>query len=121
MKEDFLTRFSEMGLQVMAGRITFQPWMLRQNEFLSSPTTFRFVDSEGQFRSLDLPEGTVAYTVCQVPVVAHRSGSPRIAITRRDGSTQVVESLTLERASSRSIFERSLEIQRLDVFLGLAG
>ena len=120
VKEDFLTRFSEMGLQVMGGRITFQPWRLSQNEFLSSPTTFRFVDPEGQFRSLDLPEGTLAYTVCQVPVVAHRSGSPRIAITRRDGSTQVVESLTLERTSSRSIFERSLEIRRLDVFLGLA-
>ena len=119
VKEDFLTRFSEMGVQIQHGRLAFQPWMLPQHEFLSGASTFHFVDTDSRFQSLDLKAGTLAFTICQVPVVAHRSGTPSILITRRDGSSQAIDTLTLDAAASAAIFERSGEIQRLDVVLGL--
>ena len=119
VKEDFLTRFSEMGVQVGGGCLTFQPWMVPQAEFLTLPAAFRFVDAAGQSRSLDLEKDTLAFTICQVPVVAHHSGGPRILVSMQDGSSQVIESLALDLATSAAIFGRTGAVQRLDVFLGL--
>jgi len=118
VKEDFLTRFSEMGVQIKRGRISFQPKGLPQQEFLSRPGVFRFVDTEGDFHSLDLEQGTLAYTICQVPVVMHRMGDPRIHFTESGGAVRVIPGLTLDEKDSRAIFERSGAIQRLEVFLG---
>ena len=120
VKEDFITRFSEMGVQVGGGCIAFQPWMVPQAEFLSQPAAFRFVDASGQFKTLDLEKDTLAFTLCQVPVVAHRSGGARILVTMQDGSSQVLEALTLDAATSAAIFERTGAVQRLDVFMGLS-
>jgi acetyl-CoA acetyltransferase len=61
----------------------------------------------------------MAFTVCQAPVVAHRSGPQRIEITRADGSLQTVAALELDAAASSAVFERSRDIRRLDVFFGL--
>ncbi len=119
VKEDWLTRLSEMGVHIAGGRIVFQPWMVPPKEFLQEATSFQFIDVEGQSRSLELEAGTFAFTFCQVPVVAHRTSTPSIRITRRDGATTALDILTLDLATSKAIFNRTKEVQRLDVFLGL--
>ena len=93
--------------------------MVPQAEFLEHAVAFRFVDAEGQFQGLDLCKDTLAYTLCQVPIVAHRTGTPRIQVTRQDGSVQTLEGHTLDTTTSAAIFGRTGQIQRLDVFLGL--
>jgi hypothetical protein len=62
----------------------------------------------------------MAFTTCQMPVVAHRCGPRRIEITHVDGALRTVEALELDAASSATIFERSGVIHRLDVFFGIA-
>jgi hypothetical protein len=119
VKEDFLTRFSEMGVQVQAGCLAFQPWMVPQREFLRRSTTFRCINVLGHPLDLALEPGTLGFTVCQVPIVAHRGGGPSIQVTRQDGSVQQIDGLTLGEPESRAIFERTCEIERLDVYLGL--
>jgi len=119
VKEDFITRFSEMGMQVNAGCISFQPGQVSQAEFLSTPAGFHFVDAAGQAKSLELGKDTLAFTTCQVPVVAHRSGAARIVVTKQDGSTQEVSGLALDAATSAAIFERTGAVQRLDVYMAL--
>ena len=119
VKEDLLTRFSEMGVQVSAGQISFQPRLVQQGEFLCEPGIFRFVDTEGCFHSLELERDTMAFTICQVPVVAHRAGAPGLRITLRDGSIQPLEGLSLDSVTSAAVFNRTGEVKRLDVFLGL--
>jgi hypothetical protein len=47
VKEDFLTRFSELGVEVRAGRVTFLPWIIPAAEFLERPATFPYIDPAG--------------------------------------------------------------------------
>jgi hypothetical protein len=119
VKEDCLTRLSEMGIQIMGGRLAFRPQHVADAEFLQEPATFRFLDVHGEAGSLPLAAGSLASTFCQVPVVAHRGGRSRILITRRDGTVQEIPGLELDPPTSASIFERSGDIRALEVFLGL--
>jgi len=121
VKEDLISRLGEMGVAVSQGRLGFRAHLVSRGEFLSEPGTFRFYDIEGRERDIELGPGTLAFTFCQTPVVAHRSGPARIDVRRTDGSRQTVEGLELETETSSAVFERSGAIQRLDVFFGLDG
>ena len=118
VKEDLITRLGEMGVVVRTGRLGFREGLARRGEFLGRAGSFRFFDVDGRECRLDLEPGTLAFTLCQVPVVTHRSGPPRIEVTRREGPRRIVEDLTLDAATSSAIFERSGQVRRLDVFWG---
>jgi hypothetical protein len=116
VKEDIITRLGEMGVAVLDGRLCFHPHLVRREDFLAEAKHFDFYDLEGRQCSLDLDPGTMAFTICQVPVVAHCSGPRRIEITRADGSLHTIEALELDAAASATVFERAGVIRRLDVF-----
>ncbi len=118
VKEDLIARFAEMGLAVQKGRLTFRPRMAALEELLSTPREFLYYDVEGRRQSIRLESGTLAFTVCQVPVVVHGRGGPRVEITVTDGSTTVVEGLDLDADTSAAIFERKRKVARLDAFFG---
>jgi hypothetical protein len=118
VKEDLITRFGEMGAAVEDGRLVFRPHLVNRSEFLTVAKTFRFYDLDGQERSLDLQPGTLAFTTCQVPVVVHQSGPPRIEITGADGSRRTIQGLSLDPEVSAGLFERDRTVCRLDVFFG---
>jgi hypothetical protein len=110
----------EMGVHVENGELAFVPRLICRTEFLAESKTFHYCDLKGNPRTLNLEPGTVAFTYCQVPVVAHRSGPQRIRATLADGRSQVVDGLKLDAATSAAVFDRLETIQRLDVFYGLA-
>jgi hypothetical protein len=116
VKEDFIARFAEMGVAVKGGRLCFSPHLVDRAEFLASPAAFRFYDAEGEARTIHLPPDTLAFTVCQVPVVAHCAGPARVEVTRADGSSETTDRLTLDAPTSAAIFERTGAVRRLDVF-----
>ena len=118
VKEDLITRLGEMGVAVENGRLCFHRQTVRPDDFLTEARSFRFYDVDGQQCSLDLDPGTMAFTTCQVPVVAHRSGPRKIEISRADGSHQTVEALEVDAATSASIFERTGAVRRLDAYFG---
>jgi len=115
VKEDLLCRFGELGVRVSEGQLHFDRALMHAGEFLTEPDTFTYVDVQQQWRSLELAEGSLAYTVCQVPVVHQRGDSPCIDVTMADGSTKRVEGLTLDQALSRKIFRRTHEVTQLTV------
>jgi hypothetical protein len=119
VKEDIISRLGEMGVAVEDGRLCFHRPMVSCHEFLTEARQFDFYGVDGRQRSLNLDLGTMAFTTCQVPVVAHRAGPRRIEITRADGSRQTVESLELDAATSAAVFQRSGAVSRLDVFFGV--
>ena len=121
MKEDFIARFVEMGGTVNSGRINFRPQLVDRAEFLASPSAFPFYDVDGEARTIDLEQDTLAFTVCQAPVVAHCSGPALVVVTRADGSSETTDGLTLDAATSAAVFERMGVVRRLDVFFALGG
>jgi len=119
VKEDVISRFSEMGVVVEDGRLKFRTHLVNSAEFLTSPRTFQYYDFEGRQQSIELEKGTLGFTFCQVLVIAHRSGRARLEVTGADGSQQVLEGFDLDAGTSSIIFSRTGEVRRLDVFFGL--
>ncbi len=120
VKEDLITRLGEMGVIVKGGKLSFLPKMAPGSEFLLSPGAFRYYDLEGQERTIDLTPGTLAFTICQIPVVAHAGGPKRIEVADADGVTRRFEGLELDANTSAAVFERNGAIKQLDVFFGLS-
>jgi hypothetical protein len=116
VKEDLITRLGEMGVAVEDGRLAFHAHLVVRDEFLGEARTLRLFDVDGEECTLQLEPGTLAFTICQVPVVAHRSGPPRIEITSADGSRGTADGLSLDAETSAAIFERRGTVRRLDVY-----
>jgi hypothetical protein len=120
VKEDFLARFGELGVAVIHGRIRFGAGLVDRGEFLDSAGMFRFYDVDGAARTIELQKDMLAFTVCQVPVVAHTSGPARVELSRGDGRREITDGLSLDAAATTAIFSRSGVVLRLDVFLALS-
>ncbi len=116
VKEDFISRVGEMGVDVRSGEIRFSNQLITSDEFLDEPDTFEYWDVSGNSRRVALHPGTLAFTFCQVPIIAHRDGPQQIVVTLSDGSEQLISGCNLDSAISQSIFQRTGVIQRLEVF-----
>jgi len=116
VKEEILSRFGELGLRVADGQVRFEPGLLRACEFTSGARQFRFVDVDGQWRTIGVPVSGLAFTWCQVPVVYRlRDGLPALTITWKDGSTQVLPALSLPAEASSELFRRSGQVRQISV------
>jgi len=111
VKEEMLTRPLELGLRVEDGRIVFDPILLRDTELLGAPDSWEYFDVADRWRALELPEGSLAMTLCQVPVLISRtSDEPSVEVEYTDGQRRIFEGLHLDRTASRAVFDRSGEI-----------
>ncbi|MEO1247281.1 MAG: hypothetical protein AAFX56_16470 [Pseudomonadota bacterium] len=119
VKEEILTRFGELGVQVSAGAVRFVPRLLRRREFVTEPRSLPYLDVEGQWQQIEVPREGLAFTWCQVPIVytLGAAAAPAIAITLDEGQTPALASLELPAEYCAEIFGRSGRIRRLDVSL----
>ncbi|HUL55136.1 MAG TPA: hypothetical protein VLT83_17160, partial [Opitutaceae bacterium] len=120
VKEELLTRLGELGVRIAHGSIAFAPELLRADEFTAAPGVFRYVDVAGQQVELPLPAGVLAFTVCGVPVIYHRTAGAarvRVAFVGKDG--QEFAGRQLDPAVSARIFTRSGDVARIDVDLAV--
>jgi hypothetical protein len=115
-KEDMINRFAELGVRAEGGRLSFRPSLLRRREFLTEPAQWRYFDVNGATRNMPLYPGSLAFTLCQIPVVYHLGiGPARIAAITSDGSQSTCDGDTLEQSVSSEIFRRTGRIARIDV------
>jgi hypothetical protein len=118
VKEDIISRIGEMGASFKDGYLSFSAAMIKRDEFLREPARFDYFDVDGMPQSLDLQPGSLAFTICQVPVVIHEGGDHEIEIAAADGFRRVHAGLRLDAETSRAIFQRSGVVRRLDVMIG---
>jgi hypothetical protein len=114
VKEDVLARLGELGVEVRDGRLGFVPSLLPRAEFLNEAlaVTARGV---GGPAPLALTPGTLAFTVCQVPVVYRLADAARTTVVGRDGEASTFPGAFLDAATSREVFERTGAVARLEV------
>jgi hypothetical protein len=117
VKEDIIARLRELGVVVEHGVLRFDPRLLRRSEFLPIPGRFDYLDLGGRRQRLDLPEDSLAFTLCQVPVILRPGEPPRLLVTRSDGSTHHLAGSCLDAELSRALFDRSGEIHQIDVWV----
>ena len=117
VKEDIISRFTELGMFVKDGSIKFNPQLIDKNEFLVKSQVFKYYDINGRSQTLMLNPGMLAYTICQVPVVYILSDSSKIVLTIKDGMEEEINGLTIGKAQSEMIFQRKDVISRITVLI----
>ncbi|NER17950.1 hypothetical protein [Spongiivirga citrea] len=107
VKEDILCRFAELGAIVENGCLTFNPRLLRTEEFLKTSKTVEYIDINGAPKKIVLHDNTLCFTYCQVPIIYQLSGKEHITVHYNDQSLIDFEGLRLNTEISQQVFERS--------------
>lgn len=115
VKEDLLCRFGELGVRVTEGQLHFDRALMHNDEFLTEPATFEYVDVQQQWQAMALEPESLVYTICQIPVVHKRGDSPEIEVKMTNGHIERFEGLALSRDLSSQIFRRSHDVAQLTV------
>ncbi len=113
VKEDFISRFGELGVIIHKGMISFVPSMLRKEELLAGKEILSYYDTEGNENTIDLKAGQVAFTLCQVPVIFSAGSQDTITVIFAEGENKVISGCTIDTLTSRMIFARSGKIREI--------
>jgi hypothetical protein len=114
VKEDILTRMSELGVKMKEGKLVFQPQLLLEREFLKSETTASFVLTDGNIKTMQLHPGSLAFTVCQVPVIYKKAAAKKLTVHFADGTEETFDSTALNDTISNKIFQRTGAIDYIE-------
>ena len=117
VKEDILSRIGELGVFVKDGCITFNPCLLRANEFLTAPRTYRFIDIHHNKQDIALEPQSLAFSYCQIPVIYRIADHTSIEVVLQNTHNMLIEGLKLNKDFSSRIFNRSGEVRQLIVNL----
>ncbi len=115
VKDEILARWGELGVYVDDGVITFDPVLLRNDDYLANDAPFSYVDAGGKNQSLGLAAGSLSFTFCQVPVVYTRGGDALISVRYTDGRIERIAGNSLPAEVSALVFTRSGAVDRVDV------
>jgi hypothetical protein len=117
VKEDILTRIGELGVMMNEGKLEFHPTLLHKNEFLIEGNEVNFVTVDGTDKTIQLEKGSLAFSVCQVPVIYAIASSNKMEIHYKNEVIKTFDSLELEADESQKIFGRKGEISVIKIHL----
>lgn len=115
VKEDVISRFGEMGIRVLNGKINFNISLLNEDEILQKSQDFEYYDLNGTLKSIILNENEIALTLCQVPIIYESSGKADISIKLNDNTIKTFEGNTLDEFHSNLVFKRTDDIKEIKV------
>lgn len=115
VKEDILSRFGELGVFVKEGRLVFNPRLLQKKEFLKAPKTFSFTNINKEEQNITLEANSLCFTYCQVPIIYKLSDKDGLQVISKNSRHTVSNDFSLDWHASKSIFERTGEIDRIIV------
>ena len=69
----------------------------------------------GSTKTVKLEKDSLAFTVCQVPVIYKMADADQIEVLFTDGKTELLNTSALSREISNKIFQRTNEIAQLKV------
>jgi len=113
VKEDVISRLFELGIEINDGQISFRPSLLNKQELMQESKHFVYYDLNGDKKELRIGEKQMVFTYCQVPVIYEFDNHESIKIHYSDGLVQQFEGCQINKEISRSIFERSGEVQSI--------
>jgi hypothetical protein len=115
VKEVVLTRFGELGVRVDGGVLSFEPVLLRRSELLAAPGELEYLALDGDFATVALAAGELAFTYCQVPVVYRAGPHKNLTVWSGDTRQDLGATSTLSPALSAAVFGRTGAVTRIDV------
>lgn len=118
VKEDFISRFGELGVKVKDGLVHFDPVLLDKAELLNEKQTWTLpvIGKDDAVQTIVLEKGSLGFTFCTVPVIYTLSDHDGIVVINKD-KTEKRFTKALDRATSHSLFDREGKIDRIVVSL----
>jgi hypothetical protein len=117
VKEEIVTRQVELGLSTENGKLWFDFLLLDRHEFLDAPSVYSYWSVDERQQQIELKAGSLAYSICQVPVILQASNRKSIEIHFTDGSTQQIDGHILDSDNSKHIFNRDGIVHHLNIEL----
>ena len=115
VKEDILSRFGELGVYVSDGKLLFNARLLRLEEFLESPKTFKYIDVNKEAKNVELEKDSLCFTYCQIPIIYKLSNKENLKVVLNQGAAIEFDTLELDSQTSKKVFERTGEISQIIV------
>lgn len=92
------------------------PGLLNKEEFLAEPVAFEYLSVNGEWQTIDVNIGSLAFTVAQVPFVySHSTSSLSIKVVYRDGRAETIEGDCLPEGVYCDIALRNGNVERIEV------
>jgi hypothetical protein len=107
----------EVNIALNEGKLEFQPTLLHRNEFLIDGNEVNFITVDGTDKKIQLEKGSLAFSVCQVPVIYTIAASNQMEIQYNNGTSITLDSLALDANESQKIFGRKGEISLIKIHL----
>ena len=101
VKEDIISRFYELGVQVENGCISINPTILKSDEFIHS----------------DTKRPHLSFTYCSVPFEYQQDGRNGIEISYTDGTSEKTDGYSLSKIQSQLVFNRDMRLKKVLVSL----
>jgi hypothetical protein len=115
VKEDILSRFGELGVEINDAKLEFNPQLLRKEEFLKEEDVFKYIDVLSNEKEIALEANSICFTYCQVPIIYKMSSQNRLSILKKDNEVINLDSWELEKEMSENIFKRNGEVIQIEV------
>lgn len=115
VKEDILSRFGELGVFVEDGKLGFKPCLLRREEFVKNAKPFKYVTILKETETIQLAEGSLGFTYCQVPIIYQIKNSDALVVHYNDGKIKSYSELEIDKETSREIFLRTGAVTKIIV------
>jgi hypothetical protein len=110
VKEDFITRLRELGVDVFNGQVVFNPILLKKSEFLNETKVWSLPTSD-----ITLAENTLGFTFGTVPVIYSLTNVEGLTVEMSDGTTKSFETNKLSKDLSQNLFNRDGEVKLIKV------
>ncbi len=117
VKEEVLTRFGELGVNIRGGMIRFDPAFLLPREFHREPYTFSFLDGRNEWAQWPRPAKSLCFTLCRIPVSYVLEEAPGIICRRTNQEDLTIPGLSLPQEVAAGLFDGTTDITRIEVCL----
>ena len=75
----------------------------------------KFIHIDGEDKNIELPINSLAFSICQVPVIYHLGNKNEVKIYFKNGNVENSSEFTIPNTTSESIFLRKGEVSHLEV------
>lgn len=117
VKEDVISRLTELGVSIKDGKLCFEPVLLRKAEFLTQAAEAKYYSKHAEPSFLALEPNQLFFTYCHVPIIYELGNSAGIRIETIEPKTIYFEGNTLDDNWSKTVFERNGKIKSMTVTL----
>jgi hypothetical protein len=116
VKEDIISRFGELGIQIKDGKITFNTSLLNSNEILTQKNLLNYYDIKGNQKSIRLNTQELGFTYCQIPIILSFGQQEKLVLVFSNGEKKEFKSNAIDADYSSKIFARTGEVERVEYF-----